>query len=229
MWKFFTNSGIEKIEDQPETPAGLITSFAGSSAPIGWLLCQGQELSRSTYPKLDAALGQMYGAYTNGSGASGNTHFKVPDLRSLIVAGIYAGAGEASTGTGAPSGTSMTDSMLGTTTGVSTVTLSSAQSGIASHTHTPNAGSHTHPTTSAHTHTFGNSAAINYETSTGSVTATNVSGTGTTYLTAVASTGATFASATSGISFASAPATAASASHSNEQPYLTLHFAIYTG
>jgi microcystin-dependent protein len=136
MWKFFTSSGVEKVEDQPETPAGLITSFAGSSAPTGWLLCQGQELSRTTYPKLDAALGQVYGAYTNGSGASGNTHFKVPDLRSLVVAGIYAGAGEASTGTGAPSGTSMTDSMLGTTTGVSTVTLSSAQSGIASHTHT---------------------------------------------------------------------------------------------
>jgi microcystin-dependent protein len=231
-WKFFTSSGVEKVEDQPETPAGLITSFAGASAPTGWLLCQGQELSRTTYAKLDAALGQVYGVYTNGSGAAGNTHFKVPDLTGRVVAGIYAGAGDSSSDVGAPSGTSIPDSMLGTTAGASTVTLSAAQSGVASHTHAPTAGSHTHLVIhqSGHNHTFGHNTA-SYETSTGS-TITNVfldAITAQDKFTNTATTGVTFASATSGITLAAKTAAAAASSHDNKQPNLQMHFMIYTG
>lgn len=229
MWKFFTSSGIEKVEDQPETPAGLITSFAGASAPTGWLLCQGQELSRTTYAKLDAALGQVYGVYTNGSGAAGNTHFKVPDLRSRVVAGIYAGAGDGSSDVGAPSGTSIPDSMLGITAGASTVTLSAAQSGVASHTHAPTAGSHTHAITQAnHTHTHDTGSA-SWETSSGNTIADVGGAASSDRHTSLVSTGVTFASATSGITFAAKTAAAAAASHDNAQPNLQMHFMIYTG
>ena len=33
-------------------PSGLIMPFAGQSAPEGWLLCYGQEVSRDTYSDL---------------------------------------------------------------------------------------------------------------------------------------------------------------------------------
>lgn len=56
-------------------PAGVIWPYAGSSAPDGWLLCQGQAVSRADYAALFAAIGTTYGA---GDGA---TTFNVPDLR----------------------------------------------------------------------------------------------------------------------------------------------------
>ena len=43
-------------------PAGSLMPYAGASAPSGWLLCFGQEISRSTYAALFAVLGTTYGA-----------------------------------------------------------------------------------------------------------------------------------------------------------------------
>jgi len=55
-------------------PPGMITPFAGTSAPGGYLLCNGGSYSRSTYSALFEVIGVLYGS------ASG-THFNVPDLR----------------------------------------------------------------------------------------------------------------------------------------------------
>lgn len=68
-------------------PAGSLIAYAGTTAPTGWLLCAGQEVSRTTYAALDAVLGTTYGAYTNGSGGAGTTHFRLPDLRGRVPAG----------------------------------------------------------------------------------------------------------------------------------------------
>lgn len=56
------------------TPAGVIAAFAGSTAPTGWLLCDGKEYDRRTYPELARVFGNGF-------------RFRVPDLRGRFVLG----------------------------------------------------------------------------------------------------------------------------------------------
>ena len=60
---------------------GLINMWAGSSAPTGWLLCQGQAVSRATYASLYSVIGTTYGA------GDGSTTFNLPDLRASVPVG----------------------------------------------------------------------------------------------------------------------------------------------
>jgi microcystin-dependent protein len=60
---------------------GVVLPFAGSSPPSGWLLCNGQQVSRTTYPELFAAIGTTFGV------GDGSTTFNVPDLRGRVAAG----------------------------------------------------------------------------------------------------------------------------------------------
>lgn len=60
---------------------GMISMYAGTSAPAGFLLCDGSAVSRTTYADLYAITGDSYGA---GDGA---TTFNVPDLRSSFPLG----------------------------------------------------------------------------------------------------------------------------------------------
>ena len=62
-------------------PTGSIMSFAGSSAPTGYLLCDGAAISRSTYSALFALVSTTYGA------GDGSTTFNIPDLRGRVIAG----------------------------------------------------------------------------------------------------------------------------------------------
>lgn len=62
-------------------PAGSVIAYAGTTAPAGWLLCQGQAISRTTYATLFGVVGTAYGA------GNGSTTFNVPDLRGRTVAG----------------------------------------------------------------------------------------------------------------------------------------------
>lgn len=56
-------------------PAGSVMAWAGATAPAGWLLCNGQAISRTEYGSLFTAIGTTFGA--------GDTvmTFNVPDLR----------------------------------------------------------------------------------------------------------------------------------------------------
>ena len=65
-------------------PSGSIISFVGTSAPSGWLLCDGTSYSRTTYAALFAAIGTAWGT------ASGST-FNVPDLRGYFTRGVDGG------------------------------------------------------------------------------------------------------------------------------------------
>lgn len=60
---------------QGTTPIGAIIDYGGSSAPTLWLLCYGQNVSRTTYAALFAIIGTTFGS---GDGA---TTFGLPDLR----------------------------------------------------------------------------------------------------------------------------------------------------
>lgn len=62
-------------------PSGAVQAFAMSSAPSGWLKCNGQAVSRTTYAALFTAIGTIYGA------GDGSTTFNLPDLRGEFVRG----------------------------------------------------------------------------------------------------------------------------------------------
>ena len=72
-------------------PAGAIMSFAMSSAPSGWIVCNGAEYAIADYGDLHTAIGTTWGALTTGSGGAGSTHFRVPDLRGAFLRGTGTG------------------------------------------------------------------------------------------------------------------------------------------
>lgn len=63
-------------------PAGVTVPYAGATSPTGWLLCNGQAVSRTSYSRLFAAIGTTYGQ------GDGSTTFNVPDLRECNPVGI---------------------------------------------------------------------------------------------------------------------------------------------
>lgn len=64
-----------------DAPIGAILAFGGATAPAGWLLCQGQAISRTTYAALFAVIGTAYGA------GDGSTTFNIPDGREVTLKG----------------------------------------------------------------------------------------------------------------------------------------------
>ena len=86
------------------TPTGVIRFFAGSTAPNGWLVCDGSTVSRSAYSDLFKIIGTTYGS------GNSNTTFTLPDMRGRCPIGV---------GTG----TSLTARTLGSNVGAETVTL----------------------------------------------------------------------------------------------------------
>ena len=112
-------TGIEGI------PTATIVPWSSASVPTGFLECNGQAVSRSTYSALFAIVGTTYGA---GDGAS---TFNVPNLQDNVAMGKSGTKALASTGganTVAASGT------VGGST--ANATLSEAQ--LASHSHVTN-------------------------------------------------------------------------------------------
>lgn len=110
----------------PLVPSGVIWSYGGSSAPTGFLLCDGSAVSRVTYSDLFATIGTVYGA------GNGSTTFNLPDLRGRtpIGTGVY------------------TDSVSGSVTRAMGTALGSEKHALTvnempQHNHVENAHSHT--------------------------------------------------------------------------------------
>jgi microcystin-dependent protein len=108
-------------------PTGALTPFASSTVPTGWLLCDGQAVSRTTYAELFAIISTNYGT------GNGTTTFNVPNLKGRVPVGLDSAQTEFD--------------VLAETGGAKTHTLTTAQMPV--HTHTQNA--HTH-TQDAHNH-----------------------------------------------------------------------------
>jgi microcystin-dependent protein len=70
------------------TPVGMISIHAGATAPTGWLLCQGQAVSRTTYSGLFGVVSTTYGS------GDGSTTFNLPNLKGRVVVGIDTGQAE---------------------------------------------------------------------------------------------------------------------------------------
>lgn len=99
-------------------PIGTILPFAASTAPSGWLNCDGAAISRTTYAALYAMLGNGYGA------GDGSTTFNIPNLQGRF-----------------PLGQQGLTYFMTTTGGAATVALS--QANLPAHDH-GSAGGHTH-------------------------------------------------------------------------------------
>lgn len=65
-----------------DAPVGSIQAYGGTIAPSGWLLCQGQAVSRTEYAELFKAIGIAFGA------GDGSTTFNIPDLREATTKGV---------------------------------------------------------------------------------------------------------------------------------------------
>ena len=70
-----------------EVPTGAILPFGGTSAPSGYLMCNGAAVPRTAYADLFNVIGTAFGA------GDGRTTFNVPDLRGLFLRGRDGGAG----------------------------------------------------------------------------------------------------------------------------------------
>lgn len=63
-------------------PIGAISEYAGATAPINWLICDGSAISRTTYADLFNVIGTRYGT------GDGSTTFNLPDLRGRVPVGL---------------------------------------------------------------------------------------------------------------------------------------------
>ena len=64
------------------TPVGCINLYAGSTAPTGWLICDGSAVSRTTYANLFSVIGTTYGT------GNGSTTFNLPNLKGKVPVGL---------------------------------------------------------------------------------------------------------------------------------------------
>ena len=76
---------LQRLLGATLTPPGTIQAYAGTSAPQGYLLCQGQAISKSEYAELYLAIGDLYSKPEDAEDI-----FRVPDLRDRFVQGANA-------------------------------------------------------------------------------------------------------------------------------------------
>lgn len=65
----------------PSVPTGMLAFFHATTPPEGWLACNGQNVSRTTYANLFAVIGTKYGA------GDGSTTFTLPNLHHRFLEG----------------------------------------------------------------------------------------------------------------------------------------------
>lgn len=62
-------------------PIGAIVPYGSTTAPTGWLVCDGSAVSRTTYSELFAVIGTSFGA------GDGSTTFNLPNLKGKVPVG----------------------------------------------------------------------------------------------------------------------------------------------
>jgi microcystin-dependent protein len=89
-----SNDSVESIKSSLEeqiianaNPTGTMLPYSGSSAPSGWLICDGSAISRTTYSKLFEVIGTTYG-----EGDESST-FNIPNMEDKTVWGASGNLG----------------------------------------------------------------------------------------------------------------------------------------
>jgi microcystin-dependent protein len=68
--------------------SGVIWLYGGTTAPTGWLFCDGSTQSRTTYANLFAVVGTAFA-----TGGEAGTDFRLPDFRGRVAMGVGQGSG----------------------------------------------------------------------------------------------------------------------------------------
>lgn len=80
---------LQRLLDVTPTPVGTVQAYAGATAPQGYLLCQGQAVSKSEYAELYLVIGDLYSKPEDAEDI-----FRVPDLRDKFAQGANGNLGE---------------------------------------------------------------------------------------------------------------------------------------
>lgn len=203
-------------------PIGTVQMYAGSSDSVasGWLVCDGSEVSKTTYAKLYAVVGDNY---STGDETEGN--FRLPNLVDRMPVGAgnsYDLADEGGSADAIVVNHTHTYAKPGANTGSHTLTISE----IPSHTHTQN--SHDHKLGRRNIYATGGSAVavVTYgggtanDSETGNTTATNKNtggGGGHTHTISTSSTNTGGASS------------GTDGTGKNMPPYVAINYIIYSG
>ena len=135
-------------------PSGSIIAFGGAAAPdAGWLLCNGADVSRSTYARLFAAISTAYGT------GDGSSTFGLPDLRDRVLLGKGTNNSTLGTETGSAAASSVitnaTNSTGTSTSGSTTASTNNTTGTFATSAKDSATGSAiTANSNAAHTHTI---------------------------------------------------------------------------
>ena len=125
---YCTGTAWVTIGKSSGVPSGSITGYGGTSAPSGWLLCDGSAISRTTYASLFSAIGTTFGV------GDGSSTFNIPDARGRVIAGQDDMGGSAASRL-TTAGSGVDGATLGAAGGAQNVTLTAAESGLPSHSH----------------------------------------------------------------------------------------------
>lgn len=123
---YCTGTAWISIGKSSGVPSGAMTAFGGTSAPAGWLMCDGSAVSRTTYASLWTAIGSTFGV------GDGSSTFNVPDLRGRVIAGQDDMGGSAASRL-TTAGSGVDGATLGAAGGAQSHTLTTAE--LASHSH----------------------------------------------------------------------------------------------
>jgi microcystin-dependent protein len=80
---------INETVSSPQAISGSVLAYVSPTPPSGWLICDGSEISQSTYSSLYAVIGSTY---NDGSESVGN--FRLPDYRNVLCYGSDTISGE---------------------------------------------------------------------------------------------------------------------------------------
>lgn len=86
--KFRYFNGTSWNEPGLDVPVAAVMAWTTTTAPGGWLLCDGQAVSRTTYSALFAVIGTTYGT------GDGSTTFNLPNLKGRVPVGRDSGQSE---------------------------------------------------------------------------------------------------------------------------------------
>jgi microcystin-dependent protein len=196
----------QQAQMQQADPIGRIEAFGGSTAPAGWLMCNGAAVSRTQYPRLFAAFGTTYGA------GNGSTTFALPNASGRVLVGRDASQAEFD--------------QLGETGGHTTHQLSLNEMPVHTHAQNPHehsassgdAGNHSHPFSRNFGGTGNAEATQRGFFGSGGATNINTNNAGT-HSHSVSVNNATATNQNTG----------GNAAHNNLQPYLVIQYIIRAG
>lgn len=132
-------------------PSGVINMWSTTTAPTGWLICDGTTVSRTTYAALFAVISTTYGV------GDGSTTFTLPNLKGKVPVGRD--SADASFDTMGELGGAKTHTLTSTEMPSHTHTQDSHNHTQNSHNHTQDAHNHTQ---NAHGHTVDAHSHLNY-------------------------------------------------------------------